>query len=307
MGLRLIYTSTKVASFANYKSPVFYVPHWDAFLMIANTNTVFKIFRDGTIINYGTALGDAYYMAMNEARIALGNFWDSWIFETDPFLFQPIYTKRLNDVPFTWQQQSSGDFIDDIARVVYNRKSNGTVDVRSLVTGAVLRTETIGCDGNTNQYNFFCVGKDRFGGYSPAYGKFFIYDYSAKTLVGKWFVEVGKAGCYDSLYSLFWLMTSTNHFKVFSMEDCGNTLSNPTFEPTGNRYKMAGYVLSTRLTGSTGYPIPYKQITWTLTNSKGWLEHAYSTTDENGYAKNYYWCPKESPLGSETITVMVVI
>lgn len=305
MALETLYTSTKVVNLLYILAGCgFYMPHWDAFLIIAN-NLNYKVYRDGTYIELGQSYSNTALMGMNGGRVAFGNFNSSDIYLIDPFMVQPIYTEKLNGVAWNWNKQSLGDFIDTDKNVLFHRINGGYhFEVYDLTTGSLLRTENTGADQGSFYYYFY-VGQNRFGGYAPANGKIFIYDYNSQQLVGKWVCGVGKLGSYDTMYNLFWVLGSDNRMKIFSMVDCPTNLSNPTFLPTGNKYKMAGYKLTTRLTGSTGNGIAGKQVIWTLTNTKGWLEHIITMTNENGYAYNYYWCPKESPLGSETITVTV--
>ena len=273
--------------------------NWDAILSL-HSSKLYKIFRDGTSFIVSPN-ANSVWLSMAGGELAA--LISGKLYRTCKFSLQPIYTSPISPYTFTASQLSYGDFIDEERKLVFHKYSGGRiVEVYDLITGDLIRTETISTA--TSIMNYYYYGEGRFIAIGSN-GHVVIYDYVGWRVVQ--FSHMGitnRAATYDCNSNVILMVDIDGKIRVFGLEDSGNGLSSPAFSPTGNKYLYSGYVLSTRLTGAGGNPIPNAWVNWELVGIKGTLEKPYSLTDANGYAWNYYWCPTDiSQLGSETVRV----
>jgi hypothetical protein len=296
--LESLYTSTKVVPNLSGINTMVFIPQWDAAWV---NNGVMKVFRDGTSISMGTIGSNTNYIPLAGGGMALWNIFDNKITRLEQFTLQPIFTDRLTTYDVGFSPGYFPSFIDEERNLYFMSNYDGTVNSYHLDTGVYIKKVTICPAGG--QFKFSWAGSGRFFAFTST--KIVIYDYVSETVLQESIIGSGfKCGTYDINTNTVMALNSTGHIQIFSLEDSGNTLSAPTFSPTGNKYMYSGYGLTTRLTGQNNVGISNKWINWELLNYKGVLEKSYSLTDVNGYARNYYWCPTDIALiGSETIRV----
>lgn len=297
------YISTKVLTNVSTYGSFLFVRSWDAILQMYTSLN--KVFRDGTQIPISTITSSNYhvYISMSGGKVAYMGTSYKTLYRTCQFTMQPILTSLISEHEFSGSNLGPGDYIDEERKLVFHRTSNGRIaKVYHLDTGELLKTITLTTSSAVFYYHY--AGNGRFCAIGVN-GHVIIYDYVGWEIVQYSLLGMNiLTGTYDCNCNIIIAVNSTYHIYVFGLDDSGNGLSVPVFSPTGNKYLYSGYRLSTRLTGQGGTPIANAWINWELLGIKGTLEKAYSLTDANGYAWNYYWCPTDvSQIGSETVRV----
>ena len=300
--LELLYTSTKVVPFSQTGTQNIFMRDWDA--MLAVKGALYKVFRDGTTVTMGGIGSNVIFIANANGRVTYYSALDKKLYSTCPFTAQPIYTQQLNAAAITLGE---GDFIDEDLGLAFHRVGGGyNISAYDLYTGTLLRTFTIGqfsgiVDGN---YTLTSAGKGRFCAVSTN-GYVTIYDYISWLVVQKSYLgNTVRCGVYDTTYQVLLGINTSNTTFVYSLEELGTGLSAPVFTPTGNKYLLSGYIVTTRFLGSGSTPMASEWINWEVVGGKGHLDKDATLTDADGYAYNYYWTPEDvSGLGSETIRV----
>lgn len=302
--LKCFYTSTKQVSHYGDIGSVIFVRSWDAMFVQYGMYNLMKVFKDGTSIRFGGCTSNIAYLGMAGGTLAYWSYFDGRPMTVCPFTAQPIYTSPLSAYGFSMSKMYEGDFIDVERNLVFHRNSGGGryAEVYDLTTGAYIKTVTV--SNSNGQYTYHYAGNGRLCALSTG-GVVSLYDYVGDTIIQSSSLGISiKAGTYDCNYNIILAITTSGYVKVYGLTDDGDGLSAPTFSPTGNKYLYSGYKLTTRLLGSGSTPIANAWINWEIVGFKGVLEKAYSMTDENGYAYNYYWCPTDvSLVGTETIRV----
>lgn len=298
--LELLYTSTaqlrdKNNYFFSDNVTALFRRDWDCIFVLAGYD-IYKIFRDGTIIRVGQMGSNSAYGGLAYGKLFYTNYFGNDVVNVCEFTSQPIYTSVIAQRPGPsplgiW----TGDFIDvELGYVFHRGNYNGRIIDIFDINNNNSYVRSIDLVQNNYPWFYQYGGRNRLVCTNVSGGWVVIYDYSSWSVVQQ--SQLGITGnkfiTYDSKYDVILALGSDNYLKIFSMEDLGNSISAPTFTPTGNIYTYSGYLLKTRVLGSASTPIAGKIVNWELSNNVGNLEKNKSVTDINGYATNYYYAPQ---------------
>ena len=334
MSLEQLYKSEQIlsnstdAAYNAENNPVFFFPSWDAAMIMLPVvqqygnmiNYFGKLFRDGSFVPI-TPANRFNYMPKQGPDVVVWQlplvFGDSFLYQADPFLLLPIFSAPLNGVPLTYNPTHDagiidfGDYIDTTKGWIFHatQASKGSIAaIFSLADASHIKDITFGIPLIANHtWKYFPAGIGRIGGYintGSGTDYIFVYDYVSDVLVGCYPLPSVVYALYDSNFDLFWVIGGDKHLYIYSGTELGENLAAPTLTPAGNVYRYAGYIVTTRLTGHTGNPIPNRILHWSLTNSLGWLDKVKTRTDEKGYSTNYWWTSTDFGLSTPLAPVV---
>jgi hypothetical protein len=313
--LEQFYTSTRVITPYSGISPTYlvYLEATGAMLMW-NIFRLYKVFRDGTQVEVGQCLISNFGLG---SRVNGRHYWGRYVLGTgwilngaDELTGQWHSTEVLNP---TWSMLAAdwaqGSFLDDVSGVLLrNRRSrvggvyHAFIDKYNLADGTVLTSLDLGAYNKAFD-NIVWVKRNQVVLINYATGYVTLVDYGTMELLFTSKIDPCRLAAYDCEYDNIISLGTDYLLRQWTMTPFPASLSGPAF--TTAPHKLMGTEVKVQLTGSEGEACSGWWVHWVLDVGHGYLEKEVSKTDEDGYAKNYYWGPA-AYIGPETIQVRVV-
>jgi hypothetical protein len=304
--LEQIYTASKIISINQSWTyfGVVYLQTWDA-LVCKDYSKGYKLFRDGTKVLMLESLPAVSLIARERGRHAWFANSSGWIYGADEITSNYHLSDVLNP-NWAWPVGSltfQGAFIDDRNGLLLTANLHGIIRRYNLETGTEILPYLTLADVTYDQMAWAGAGLVLVGG--KASGRVALIDYLTWQVVWQSSVRPCAAMAYDSLHDLIITVESDGLVRLYILDPVPAKLSAPEFLPnTLTQYRLMGSRVKTQLTGDVGEAIPNRVVTWSLLNSKGYLEKAQTLTDKDGWTENYYYGPDVSGvIGAETIQV----
>ncbi len=321
--LNQFYTSTKTLTLTdNILTPpvaqICYVKTWDAFALVS-ANQMFKMFRDASqALMAPQILQGSGQMLQMLARAGGTLCWFFGVGNNPRQILQADEISGLRHpdlvmnpgwpIPYTFPGVGVF-FVDDQAGiVVISYPTSPTFPLTSpcilqffdLGDGSVIKTVNPGFNGKYDVLMW--AAPNQVVGISFASGWIALIDYVKGTVLWQSKVLPCIAAAFDCTYGLILTIGSDYKTRIYAMEAVPAVLAPPAFVPVtptilygGNQVplvrRQVGYPVQTQLLGADGESIAGMWIHWSLRNQIGELEDYVTQTDENGFAKNYYFGP----------------
>jgi hypothetical protein len=288
----------------------FYHKTWDAVLGTSQYSW-FRIFHDGSFARYGQPSGTYSFIGRIGGVPAYIEQWTGAIVSSYEVNGLPNQSDILNPdylIPYTNPYYARLKFVDDVNQIFVRWVTANTWEVRSLVDGSLIRTIT-------HDKNFApdCMSWAGHGlicaiRYSDGFVCFMDY------LGDQGVTETGSIGAcraatYDCLCRIFLVYQTDHKVGVYVRDAIPATLGNPIFV-TSPVEGLKAHSVKVRLLGSTGEPCVGWWIHWLLDDDAGvgpygWLDKYVSQTDEDGYAWNTYFGPRDGETGNTILKAWV--
>ena len=309
--LELLYTSTKTVS-ASGSGPanLVYLASWDALLLLNGTR-LDKLFRDGSQATIGVVPG----FWGPGSRVSARAYWiqnygpgPATIYAADEITGKFCLSQVLNPAwPIPGNLKGTGNFLDDWAGIYVHNDPAGKVAFYQLGDGALLGRVQLNSTSVFDSLSY--VGRNKVLAFQKTTGKLALLDYLNRIILWQSKVRPALVCAYDTLHNLVVTVESDHKVRVYLITPIPATLSAPEFYPAPAQVtRLQGYPVRVRLLGDAGEPCPGYWMRWDFVNipAKGYLQKAMSCTDQEGYARNYYFGPHQT-IGPETIRAEVSI
>lgn len=301
--LNLLYTSTKAVTNLGLGGRGVYLASWDALLYDGSSwpTGIQKIFKDGTVFwlsdNRPTYLGAA---TGKGAALVGGD-----IYLLDEISGLPDLGQRVNQVSFSGKA-SGNSLVDPAAGLVYTPYGSNQIRVYRTADGTLARTLTV-AGGLPTGAALHDGGAARLFVAAPGRGAILLVDRLDGTVTFQGQVNpANRCVVYDTLHQVVLVLLNSGQVAVYALEQVGYALANPTLSPAPTLYGLSR--VTTRLTGADGQGVAGQLVRWWLAQDKGWLEYAWTVTDDDGYAYNWYYGPTSGDLaGEETLYCEVTV
>lgn len=309
-----LFESTKLVAPENRLDTLawlFYVPDWDACLMVGRTEELARVWRDGTKIRYGRRSGGFEPLGRVEGALAWWSRWTGRIHPAFVVTGLPDENEILNPnwaIPYALGPgELKQALVDDVKGLYLHQGTNKRLDLYDLKTGQVVRRINHDADRFTT---LVWADTGLVVGVVRGTGAVRFIDYYRGEVVETGRVDPCQAAAYDSRHHNFITVGTDRKVRVYCRETLPAQLSSPQFEPAQVR-GLKGNLVKTRLTGTDGEPCRGWWVHWELMGSgnhppMGCLDKAVSRTDSDGWAYNLYYGPDDGATGQNRIRVSVI-
>lgn len=297
-------------------SAFLYNKTWDAVFAVSGQRWM-RVFHDGSYAAYGRPSGAGNYMGMSGGRFAWVDQWTGTIHPADDIHGIPDLSKCLNpDALINYHSPhypttGKGIFVDSTNGLLVSQLDTNHWEVRSLKDLSLVRT--IGHHKNSLVNIMNWGGQGIICAFHYATGRVWFVDY----LGNKGVFETGSVGpclfaTYDVTCKVFITLLANLKVEVFVRSAIPHSMGQAEFYPTPIQGKKA-YSIKVLVTGATGEPSVGWWIHWLLVAAEpgvgpyGWLHRYVSKTDENGYAWNHYFGPRDGEIGDTVLRTWVEI